>query len=181
MVTYVEDAGYILNVDGKKVRLIKAKCDCGKEVVIRAYNLPNTKSCGCKRGTHGGSGTKVYNSWKSMMHRCYKSNDFAWHLYGGRGIGVCKQWHDFENFRSDMEKSWFKGASIDRIDNSLGYSMQNCRWATSKEQCDNRRCSILTRFGKTTEELATLNGISTSAVLWRLKRNKTVIGVTYAS
>ena len=76
---------------------------------------------------------KIYNSWRKMHIRCYDSSYHSYHRYGGRGIYVCDRWHLYSNFKIDMEKSWFTGATVDRIDNSREYSPENCSWKTAAE------------------------------------------------
>jgi hypothetical protein len=79
---------------------------------------------------------------KSIMNRCYCKSNGNYKYYGGRGIAVCKKWHSFPAFYKDMKESWFKGAELDRIHSSRGYSKSNCRWVTHKENMRNRRCSL---------------------------------------
>lgn len=95
----------------------------------------------CKKGERA---TKLYNTWSSMLTRCYNSNSNAYFRYGGRGIKVCDRWHKFENFAKDMgnPEPW---QSIERIDNDGNYEPGNCRWASSFEQMRNTSRTKLTR------------------------------------
>lgn len=87
----------------------RCKCDCGKEVNVRAYTLisGDSKSCGClardisrKRNTkHGGYGTRLYRIWDSMKSRCRNPNSISYPDYGGKGITICDEWNDFAVFR----------------------------------------------------------------------------------
>lgn len=95
--------------------------------------------------THGMSEGRYYHNWWNMHSRCYRRSNKDYKHYGGRGITVCKRWHSFENFYSDMGPKP-EGRSLDRIDNSKGYSKKNCRWSTQKEQCRNRRSNVFLKF-----------------------------------
>lgn len=80
----------------------------------------------------------IYQAWYHMMRRCYNPKQQFFHLYGGRGIRVCKRWHTFENFAEDMLPSWQKGLSLDRRNNDKGYYLSNCRWVDQITQNRNR-------------------------------------------
>ena len=84
-----------------------------------------------------------------MKNRCLNSRHHAFADYGGRGITVCEKWLNFEGFLEDMGVRP-AGRSLDRIDNNKGYSKENCKWATQKEQSNNKRNNHrITFMGKT--------------------------------
>jgi len=99
---------------------------------------------------HGRYGTKIYKCWAQMKYRCDHPVGKNRHIYYDRGISYSERWSTFENFIADMgEKT--DDQSLDRIDNEKGYSKENCRWATSKQQARNRRNNVLFE-GKTLSE-----------------------------
>lgn len=110
--------------------------------------------------------------WKWIMQRCKNPNRKEYKNYGGRGINICDRWLDFKNFKADMGLIPFKGATIERKNNNLGYSPDNCMWATAAEQNCNKRSNVwLTHDGKTltVAQWSATTGISRSILQHRLK------------
>lgn len=124
-------------------------CECGGTVTTYTKTLLSggTQSCGClrlgkaKNVTHGhtqGARSDTYRSWEGMKNRCLNPNYSRYSDYGGRGITVCERWMVFANFLEDMGERP-PGKSLDRVDNLVGYTPENCKWSTAKEQAANRR------------------------------------------
>jgi hypothetical protein len=93
------------------------------------------------RHGHRGSGnlkSPTYQSWSAMRTRCTNEKSNDWKLYGGAGVEVCERWWFFENFLEDMGERP-RGKTLDRINPNGNYEPGNCRWATPKEQTQNRR------------------------------------------
>ena len=152
----------IEEVEKKKgKRYFLCRCDCGtiREVRFIALRSGGSKSCGClrndksreRRTTHGKWGTKIYECWHHMKQRCLNENDNNYDYYGGRGISVCEEWMDFENFYEwAIENGYKEGLTLERIDVNGDYCPENCTWVTQAEQLNNtRRTRKITFQGKT--------------------------------
>lgn len=158
----------IINKKGVNISYVDVKCQCGTILTVKLTSLKSgrKKSCGClvkeiskKRWfKNGKSKTKEYRAWIGMIKRCYDPKYKLYHRYGGRGISVCDRWRNSLNyFILDMGNCPKDKTSIDRYPNNNGnYEPANCRWATDKEQ-GNNRCS---------NRVYEINGISKNINQW---------------
>lgn len=140
--------------------MIKCKCDCGNITYLLPSFFINgsIKSCGCLihqtpyNATHKLSKENLYHIWETMRLRCNSPKNKKYYMYGARGIKVCDEWqNNYLKFREwALNNGYAPNLSIDRIDNSKGYSPDNCRWATRKQQQRNTRSNVaITYQGKT--------------------------------
>lgn len=168
------------------MKIYKCLCDCGNYVNVRYGNLTsgNTKSCGCfnsdcsskRNSTHRKTHTRLYKIYYNMKTRCYNEHATRYSDWGGLGIKICDEWlNDFMNFYNwSMDNGYDDTLTIDRIDNNKGYSPDNCRWITNKEQSNNRRNNILLTYNhvtKTVKEWANELGINYYTIIGRYHRN----------
>lgn len=162
------------------------KCECGniKRVIGSSLKKCLTTSCGCLQKQraketntkHGysrmGQRSRTYITWTSMIARCQNQNNKRFKDYGGRGIKVCERWHKFENFLADMGEAP-EGLTIDRKENDKGYYKENCRWATIKEQNNNKSNNRYFTFNGKTQNLEKWTkelGFKKTSIMSRINR-----------
>ncbi len=164
------------------------RCDCGTTRIVRGSSLSsgNTSSCGCLKReqatknlppkTHGHTGSSEYSTWRTMIARCSNAKATGFARYGGSGIRVCQRWqHSFEEFLKDMGPRP-EGMTLERKDNTKGYSPDNCIWATWFVQANNRRGNVrITHDGRTLSaaEWAQKFGINEYTIRSRLRNGWT--------
>ena len=138
------------------------QCDCGEITCIMASSLRfgNTQSCGCLRiertikatTKHGLSGGKqntnrIYRIWRNMKSRCLNSNTPKFKNHGGRGVFICREWLDFENFYNwAIQNGYADNLTLERINNNEGYYPTNCEWTTYKKQNFNKRVNRIVTY-----------------------------------
>ena len=167
------------------------RCDCGNMVVVASDKLTNgnTKSCGCLRLevstekikkygkphiTHGKSKDRLYNIYNHMKARCYNAKNRKYKDYGGRGITICEEWRNsFEAFHTwAMANGYSDDLTIDRINVNGNYCPGNCRWATQKEQQNNKRMNhkvVYCGEEVTLAQLSEKTGVPMGTLWWRVK------------
>lgn len=144
---------------GNKV-MWRCLCVCGRLTDVNAQHLRSgrIRSCGCLRKelaakqsfVHGGRDTLLYDVWTQMIQRCENKRNKSFKNYGGRGIRVSAEWHDFSKFKRDMSPTYQPGLTIEREKNNGHYERGNCCWATNQRNCRNQRKTVRVRWeGKT--------------------------------
>lgn len=164
----IKEAGYRVSPKGQKQKLVEVKCFCSKVFTALRNNIirKHTKSCGCLQppGYHGLRDTPIYRIWDGMMQRCGNANTKAYENYGGRGIKVCDEWKNFQNFYSwCVSNGWGKGLQLDRINNDSNYEPSNCRFVTRSENNRNKRTNKLIEYNgqtKTVTEWCEIYGLN---------------------
>ena len=169
----------------------KCRCDCGKEVIVKAYSLTTgqTKSCGCLKKEqdfiniikvkHRKCNTRLYNIWRDMKWRCNSPKSKRHKFYYDKGIKVCQEWQeDFMNFYDwAMANGYKDNLTLDRINNDGNYEPKNCRWATITEQNNNQSNNIRIKYNEceyTLSELSRIYNIKRATLYDRIKRGWTI-------
>jgi len=163
----VKDLGQIKLKD-KNRRMCLAECECGSIKVMRHNQITSglSKSCGClqknfaktgmARFKHGDTGTRFYGIWCGMINRSKKSSQEKYYKsYLRLNIKHEKNWDSYEIFKKDMYQQYVehvnkygeKQTTLDRINTYGDYCKENCRWATYKEQQNNRTNNIIKTYG----------------------------------
>lgn len=173
---------------------LRCKCDCGREIVVKGYHLVNKNQSTCGRDcsyhselvrTHGLSNDRLFRIWKGMRRRCYDPKAYGYDVYGGRGITICDEWRDdVFSFREwALSHGYSDELTIDRIDCDKGYSPDNCRWATVKEQANNQhpRWTFTPKHKYKKRKLKTcvINGVEKSIQDWCNEYGLTIQAVLY--
>jgi len=125
-----------------------------------------------KNKTHGKSNDSIYRNWIAMRERCLNKKHRSYKHYGEKGITICERWLKFENFYKDMGER-ISGMTIDRIDNTKGYSPENCRWASFETQNNNRSNNFFVEYNdqtKTLSQWAAELGLDVKLLWDRIKR-----------
>lgn len=152
----------------------KCKCDCGAIKDIDGSHLRRgyTNSCGCirKEGNHNYEKHKrLYGIWSHIKTRCTNKKYDKYKYYGGKGVSVCSEWDNFDNFKNwALDNGYSEELTIDRINVNGNYEPSNCRWVDIKTQCRNRTSNLLVEYkGKeiTLVELSEITGLS-YRLLW---------------
>jgi len=178
-----------LEHSSKKRKFWNCICQCGNKKIIEGENLKSGKtlSCGCwareihpiiqkRRRKFTIEERSFRHIWKLMMRRCFNAKDAIYRHYGGRGITVCEEWQNYENFKRDM---WPRpgNLSLERINNDGNYELSNCKWASQLEQVNNRRTSKLMELNgeiKTVADWCRIYSTNAKVVYQRLSRGWTL-------
>lgn len=160
------------------------RCECGNLVIRHGHVLRRNRAsdCGCGKSefmtkiatTHGGRKSRLYSIWIDMIRRCEDLKVKCYYRYGGRGISVCPEWHDFSAFRKWSEENGYSSnLTLDRIDNDNGYCPQNCRWVPMKIQENNKSNNTQLCFkGKihTLSQWSEITGIHRATISRRISK-----------
>jgi len=165
MLTVLKRCGTRIYSSSKKA-LWLCLCDCGKTIETTSSCLKRkvrpTRSCGCLQiqktkvanTTHGMKRLPEYRVWSGMKNRCLNIKSKDYERYGALGITVCEEWLEFTNFFADMGRRPSTKHSLERINNSNNYCLENCVWADSFTQSNNRFSNHFISFNNQTLSLS---------------------------
>lgn len=125
----------------------RCKCDCGAIFERIGQNITSKNAgafSGCKScvarsigelaTTHGDAHAPLFNRWSSMRQRCSNPSCRVWKWYGGKGVRVCDEWLQYDNFKAwSIAHGYRDGLHLDRIDPTGNYEPSNCEWVTHRE------------------------------------------------
>lgn len=190
----IGNAERYISPSGHRMKRWLCRCDCGKKIAVTTNHLisGHTKSCGCYakevsiqnglKKKHGLTKTRIHRICTQMKTRCFNPKDEHYKDYGGRGITICDGWKD--NFQAFYDWALSNGyeehLTIDRIDVNGNYEPSNCRWATQKEQSNNKRTTPFITFNgvtKTLLEWSDITGIKYQTLFYRYKAGKTPVEI----
>lgn len=167
-------------------------CDCGIESIVIGTQLSQgkTMSCGkCSRTITSKYSNyinkpfwkEIGTSYRAMKERCYNKNNGKYNNYGGRGITICDEWNGTNGrirfYEWAISNGYAKKLTIDRIDVNGNYEPNNCRWANTYLQANNRTDNFVVEYNgevKTIHEWEKLVGISAGTIRYRITHNWSV-------
>lgn len=164
--TIIKRANNYVSPSGNKSAMWVCRCSCGKVVVVRATDLKQKKvfSCGCykneqtskRRRIHGLGRTRICVMWRDMIRRCTNPKVRSYKNYGSRGITVCDEWkNNFLSFYNwAMKNGYDDSLTIDRINTNKGYSPENCRFVSIREQENNKRTNHYVEYSGEKKSIA---------------------------
>lgn len=157
----------------------RCQCLCGNTKIVQANHLIEGSTTSCGRCADSRTSRLYKNVWNKMFQRCYNEKDKDFPRYGGRGISICAEWHDYTNFRNWAvshgynESAEYGKCTLDRIDVNGNYSPANCRFVDMKAQSRNKRNNHLVTYNgatRTISEWAEITNISANALYNRINR-----------
>ena len=156
-------------------------CACGNEFTLSRNAIGGAAEpcviCRAKNAPEKTTEHPLYKTWQSMHARCYQPSCDSYKIYGARGVTVCTEWSGrggFLTFIRDVGERPTPTHSLDRINNDIGYTSSNVRWATPLEQAQNRATTKLVTIGGKTQSFSVWLrelGIASSVAFRRMKKD----------
>ena len=117
---------------------------------------------------------RTFSKWSGMKTRCTNKNEPCYKYYGGRGISFCERWNLYDNFLADMGEAPEK-MTLERIDSNKDYGPDNCRWASMKEQANNKSNNVFVTYNgetKTVAQWSDITGIKQATIAHRVRKGR---------